>query len=352
MQYKLEIQAINKTFGKVEALKNVSLNLETGKMLAVLGPSGCGKTTLLRSIAGFETPDSGIIKIDGETVFGPQVNIKPERRHIGYVPQDGVLFPHLSAAQNVSFGLPRALRNSGRVDEMLELVGMGGLGNRMPNELSGGQQQRIALARALAPSPSLILMDEPFSALDAGLRAALREDVVNSLAYTNATAIIVTHDQEEALSMADLVAVMRNGECVQVDDPVSLYKRPADMDIARFVGEATILQAPVMDGQVHTPFGQLPVACASLCGCQDAYVVIRPEQFIIGQPNEQVCGKVVRTVFYGHDAIVCLKMDNPTGMENIHVRVSGTEQFTPGEAVGLSIDGEVMAYAPSPTVAA
>ncbi len=350
MQRKLEVQALHKAFGDVQALKNVSINLDAGNMLAVLGPSGCGKTTLLRSIAGFETPDSGTISIDGKMVFGPRTNVKPERRRIGYVPQDGVLFPHLSAAQNIGFGLPKAQRHHDRINNMLALVGMSGLGDRMPHELSGGQQQRIALARALAPSPSLVLMDEPFSALDAGLRAALRQDVKNSLDHIGATAIIVTHDQEEALSMADLVAVMRNGECVQVDDPISLYKRPADMDIARFVGEATILQAPVMGGTVHSPFGQLPLASNDFCDCHNAYVVVRPEQFIIGQPDNQICGQVVRTVFYGHDAMVCLKMDDKLGMDNIHVRVSGAQRFTPGDTVGLKIDGEVMAYAP-PAVA-
>src|SRR5699024_2524638 len=238
MQHKLDIQNLYKSFGEVQALKDVSIQLETGKMLAVLGPSGCGKTTLLRSIAGFETPDQGLISIDGVTMFGRGKNIKPERRRIGYVPQDGVLFPHLNVTQNIGFGLPKNQRNGKRIDEMLELVGMAGLGDRMPHELSGGQQQRIALARALAPSPSLVLMDEPFSALDAGLRATLRQDVTMTLKHIGATAIIVTHDQEEALSMADLVAVMRQGECVQVDDPVSLYQRPADMEVARFVGEA------------------------------------------------------------------------------------------------------------------
>lgn len=347
MQYKLEIENLNKSFGDLQALKDVGIQLEQGKMLAVLGPSGCGKTTLLRSIAGFETPDSGTIKIDGKLMFGPNKRVKPEHRRIGYVPQDGVLFPHLSAAQNIGFGLTKSHRNGQRIDEMLELVGMAGLGQRMPHELSGGQQQRIALARALAPSPSLVLMDEPFSALDAGLRATLRQDVTTMLEQIDATAIIVTHDQEEALSMADLVAVMRHGECVQVDDPVSLYKRPADMDVARFVGEATILQAPVKDNAVHSPFGQLPLVNSDFHDCSDAYVMIRPEQFVIDQPTNQIQGKVVRTVFYGHDAVVCLKMDDALGLDNnIHVRVSGSPQFTPGDTVGLKIDGEVMAYTP------
>ena len=349
MSKKLEIQALYKAFGNVQALKNVSVSLDAGNILAVLGPSGCGKTTLLRSIAGFATPDSGTIAIDGQEVFGAGINVKPEHRKIGYVPQDGVLFPHLSVAKNIAFGLPKAQRSEARIHDMLDLVGMVGLGDRMPHELSGGQQQRIALARALAPAPSLVLMDEPFSALDAGLRASLREDVKHSLARIGATAIIVTHDQEEALSIADLVAVMRNGKCVQIDDPVSLYKRPADMEVARFVGEATVLQAPVMDGTVHSPFGQLPLACTDLCDCKNAHVVVRPEQFVISEPNEFVCGKVVRTVFYGHDAIVCLKMDEKLGMENIHVRVSGSQQFTPGDMVGLKVAGEVMAYAPTTT---
>lgn len=256
----LQIRNLSKTFKEVQALYNIQLDLNEGEMLAVLGPSGCGKTTLLRSIAGFETPDSGAIDVGGNVVFDNTTNIKPEKRRIGYVPQDGVLFPHLTVAQNIAFGLSRKEKRSSRIEEMLELVGMKGLGSRMPHQLSGGQQQRVALARALAPSPSLVLLDEPFSALDAGLRASLREDVKTTLKKLGTTAILVTHDQEEALSMADIVAVMRQGSCIQTADPISLYKYPADLHVAKFVGEATILKAEVFNGNIKSLFGNLPVA--------------------------------------------------------------------------------------------
>lgn len=341
----LEIRNLSKTFKNVQALHDINLDLEQGEMLAVLGPSGCGKTTLLRCIAGFETPDVGAIEVSGDDVFSEMLNVKPEKRHIGYVPQDGVLFPHLSVAQNIGFGLSRKDKRSGRIKEMLELVGMNGLGTRMPHQLSGGQQQRVALARALAPSPSLVLLDEPFSALDAGLRAALREDVKSMLEKIGATAILVTHDQEEALSMADIVAVMRQGSCIQTTDPVSLYKYPKDLHVAKFVGEATIFKAEVFDGNIKSLFGNLPVASGCPMDCELASIMIRPEQFTIGKPNGEIGGHVVKTVFYGHDALVYLKLDDEYGGDEVQIRVMGSPDFVPGEYVGLQIDGEVMAYA-------
>lgn len=345
---KLEIRHLAKTFGKVDALQDIQLDLYEGDMLAVLGPSGCGKTTLLRCIAGFETPDSGSIVIGGETAFAETINLKPEDRRIGYVPQEGVLFPHLSVAKNIAFGLSRKEKRSYRIDEMLELVGMAGYGKRMPHELSGGQQQRVALARALAPSPSLVLLDEPFSALDAGLRAQIREDVKTMLKEINATAILVTHDQEEALSMADMVAVMRQGTCVQTADPVSLYKYPADINIAKFVGEATILNAEVLDGNIKSLFGNLPVAAGCPRDCELATIMIRPEQFSIGESHGQIGGHVTKTVFYGHDALIHLKLDEEFGGDEVQIRVMGSPEFVAGEYVGLQINGEVMAYPPEP----
>ncbi|MFD1006674.1 ABC transporter ATP-binding protein [Oceanisphaera ostreae] len=347
---KLIIQNVSKQFGDVNALHNVSLALDEGSMLAVLGPSGCGKTTLLRSIAGFETPNAGRIIINGQTVFGEQTNIKPEHRKIGYVPQHGVLFPHLSVARNIAFGLSDSAyshkeQKAQRVAEMLQLVGMAGLGKRMPHELSGGQQQRVALARALAPSPSLVLLDEPFSALDAGLRTALREEVKATLNQIGATAILVTHDQEEALSMADLVAVMRQGQCVQVADPVSLYKYPADIHVAYFVGEAITLEATLDHGRAHCCFGPLPLAPGCAIDSSSATIMIRPEQFVPSAPAEQqLGGQVLKTIYYGHNALVHIKTDAKFGAQEIQIRVSGAHSYTPGEYVGLKITGEVMAY--------
>ncbi|WNK21344.1 ABC transporter ATP-binding protein [Halomonas piscis] len=347
---KLQLSNVSKRFQAVQALKDVSLELDAGQMLAVLGPSGCGKTTLLRSIAGFEFPDAGAISVDGKVFMNRRTWVRPEKRRVGYVPQNGVLFPHLTVAKNIAFGLSRAERKSSRVSDMLALVGMDGLGERMPHELSGGQQQRVALARALAPAPSLVLLDEPFSALDAGLRAALREEVRTTLKAIGATAIMVTHDQEEALSMADRVAVMRHGCCVQVADPVSLYKYPADLGVARFVGEATLLQAPVANGCIDTLFGRLKVASGCPENCRRATIMLRPEQFVVGKPQGQpVSGRVLKTIYHGHDALIYLRADAPLGTEDIRVRVMGAPAFAPGDRVGIAVSGDVMAYPqPSP----
>ncbi|MBO1519497.1 ABC transporter ATP-binding protein [Oceanisphaera pacifica] len=347
---KLIIQNVSKQFGEVHALHNVSLALDEGKMLAVLGPSGCGKTTLLRSIAGFETPNAGRIMINDQTLFSPQTNIKPEHRKIGYVPQHGVLFPHLTVANNIAFGLPNThyqhkAKKEARVNDMLQLVGMDGLGHRMPHELSGGQQQRIALARALAPAPSLVLLDEPFSALDAGLRASLREEVKATLRQIGATAILVTHDQEEALSMADSVAVMRQGQCIQVADPVTLYQYPADLDVAHFVGEAITLAATLKAGQADCSFGKLPLAPVCTNEQTDAIIMIRPEQFVpCCHTEQQLAGQVIDTTYYGHNTLVHLKTNAQYGAHHIHIRVSGAHTYAKGEYMGLKIIGDVMAY--------
>lgn len=388
---KLIVEQVSKQFSQVAALQQVQLELEEGKMLAVLGPSGCGKTTLLRAIAGFETPDAGRIIIDGNIVFDADsatkiINIKPEHRHIGYVPQHGVLFPHLSVAKNISFGLHgRGFSNKQhtlkRVDEMLELVGMTGLGHRMPFELSGGQQQRIALARALAPSPSLVLLDEPFSALDAGLRIALREEVKATLNAIGATAIMVTHDQEEALSMADLVAVMRHGQCVQVSDPAALYQYPVDIQVAKFVGDAMVLPAQIVQGRALSRLGSLALANPPLADTPTATIMIRPEQLVVcSAPEQQFSACVLKTIYYGHDAMVHLTLTDPNDTQHyghdtlahltlttpsdtqqigtgdkkdkakedrqtLQMRISSGRTFTPGERLSLKIRGPVMAYA-------
>src|SRR5699024_441348 len=302
-----------------------------------LGPSGCGKTTLLRVIAGFETPDEGSVQVDKKVLFDGRTNIKPEQRKIGYVPQHGVLFPHLNVAKNISFGLhatalSRAEKRM-RVAEMLELVGMPGLEERMPHELSGGQQQRIALARALAPSPSLVLLDEPFSALDAGLRQTLREEVKSTLASINATAIIVTHDQEEALSMAGSVAVMREGQYVQVTDPVTIYQHPTDIKVAKLVGEETLIPADLIpprqatsvldntalqvlkkskDLLAQTPeltekqelqrafcaLGELPLSAKSAVQSGSATIMIRPEQLLLCVPKYAlITGRYLKSIY-------------------------------------------------------
>lgn len=347
---KLVVRNLSKAFAEVQALKAVDLSLAEGKVLAVLGPSGCGKTTLLRCIAGFETPESGSIHIDGTAMFDRQRFVKPEQRKIGYVPQHGVLFPHLNVAKNIGFGLPKRAMSKEqvrhRVEEMLELVGMVGLGNRMPHELSGGQQQRIALARALAPSPALVLLDEPFSALDAGLRQSLREEVKSTLKSINATAIIVTHDQEEALSMADSVAVMRDGECIQVADPVAIYRHPADLKVATFVGEASLIQGRVLGECVETKIGRLPLAQAALFASEEAVtVMLRPEQFVLtSEAKEGIAVQVLKSVYCGHSTLVEVQTASALGSDILQVRLHGAQQFQSGELLHLQLQGDVMAY--------
>ena len=235
----LQLRGVHKSYPGVQALDSIDLDVLPGELLAVLGPSGCGKTTLLRSVAGFERIDSGRISLNGHIVALEGLHLPTHRREVGIVPQDGSLFPHLSVAENVGFGLARrSPARAAKIEEFLELVGLAGYGRRMPHELSGGQQQRVALARALAPGPALVLLDEPFSALDAALRTELRADVRRVLHERNMTALLVTHDQSEALSVADRIAVMSSGRVVQTASPLELYSHPADPWVATFLGDA------------------------------------------------------------------------------------------------------------------
>ena len=246
------LRGLTKSFGPVEVLRGIDLDIASGSLTAVLGPSGCGKTTLLRLIAGFTTADAGTITFDGRGVVGPGLCVPARRRRVGYVPQEGALFPHLTVEANVLFGLPRAERTRGeRLDGLLELVGLEpSVAGRFPHQLSGGQQQRAALARALAPAPAVVLLDEPFSSLDAGLREDTGRAVVDVLRASGATAVLVTHDQGEALSLADQVAVMRGGRLVQASAPATVYGRPVDPGVATFVGGAVLLPGVVLSGEM------------------------------------------------------------------------------------------------------
>jgi iron(III) transport system ATP-binding protein len=318
----LELSGIRFAFdGATEVLKGIDLRVEHREIVALLGPSGCGKTTLLRAIAGLVRPDAGSVALGGRTVFGAGVWVPTEHRHVGLVPQEGALFPHLDVGRNVAFGLrdiPRTLRGA-RVAECLELVGLAGSERRRPGELSGGQQQRVALARALAPRPSVVLLDEPFSALDATLRAHLREDVRGVLRAAGATAVLVTHDQEEALSFADRVAVMRDGTLAQVADPVTLYQHPADLQVAEFVGESVLLPAELLvDGgrRARCALGELVVDGAGpRLRAGAAQAVIRPEQLELRAPDggSGAEATVVAATYFGHDALVRLRLDGTIG---------------------------------------
>jgi iron(III) transport system ATP-binding protein len=309
----LVVRGVHKRYGTVRALVGVDLTVATGLLVAVLGPSGCGKTTLLRCVAGFERVDGGTVALGGRTVAGPGVHVPPHRRRAAIVPQEGALFPHLSVAANVGYGLDREQRRRGRVDEVLELVGLAGYGSRMPHELSGGQQQRTAVARALAPRPPMVLLDEPFSALDAGLRSGVRTDIRAALAADGATALLVTHDQSEALSMADQVVVLRDGTAVQQGTPAEVYRCPADPWVARFVGDAVLLAAHADGARALTPLGLVDLTEPRT---GQITVLLRPEQIhvrtVTAPSSDMITAVITQHHFHGHDTVLDLLLPDQT----------------------------------------
>ncbi|MER6381337.1 ABC transporter ATP-binding protein [Streptomyces sp. NPDC001250] len=295
----LWIRQLTAAHGRSTVLTGLDLTVEDRALACVLGPSGCGKSTLLRIVAGFHPATRGQVTLHGRSIDDGRTRVPAERRRIGYVPQDGALFPHLTVAANIGFGLPRAARRE-RVAEMLGLVGLDGLADRHPHQLSGGQQQRVALARALAPRPQLLLLDEPFAALDAALRTELRTEVAATLRRAGATAILVTHDVDEALAFADTIAVMRDGRIVQTGTPHTLYHQPADAGTARALGEANLLPAKPADGYATTAFGPLPLTTDTQ---QDGVVMLRPHQLrMTSEPGPHtVRAQVTACLFRGHD---------------------------------------------------
>ena len=347
----VHIAGARKAFGSVAALDGADLSVEAGTLTAVLGPSGCGKTTLLRTVAGFERLEQGTVSVGGRVVAGPGLHVAPERRRVGIVPQEQALFPHLSVAANVGFGLPRGPEKAARVEAMPELAGLPGLGSRMPHELSGGQQQRVALARALAPAPSVVLLDEPFANLDAALRVTIRTEVRRILREAGATAMFVTHDQEEALSTADTVAVMRAGRVVQAGPPDEIYRNPADLWVARFVGDANVLDGELVGpGKVSCALGVLE--CRADAGLPSGtgpsvQVVIRPEQVRLAP--SPVAGAVLHDrQYFGHDALARVTLPDGT---NLVAR--GTAASLPPDRTHVSVgcEGEVITFAVAPAAA-
>lgn len=342
---RLTVTGLRKSFGATEVLRGLDLDVPSGAFAAVLGPSGCGKTTLLRVVAGFEDADGGEVRLGDRVVVDGPRGLPPEKRRVTVVPQEGALFPHLTVADNVAFGVPRRLtRRRRRVEELLDLVGLAGLGNRMPAELSGGQQQRVAVARALGPAPDVVLLDEPFSALDAALRAAVRQDVRTALHEAGATGVLVTHDQEEALSIADLVAVVRDGRVVQSAAPEQLYRAPADLAVANFVGEAVVLPTEVVGGVAWTPLGRLALLRGDQVQDGRGLVSLRPEQVhVVRSGRGGVSGRVVGTTFYGHDATIRLEVPAGDGTGSVVPVLSRTQGPLPeeGAEVGLIVAGPV-----------
>ncbi|HUF59111.1 MAG TPA: ABC transporter ATP-binding protein [Actinomycetota bacterium] len=327
----LRCTGLAKRFGDVVAVDGFELEVGDGELLCLLGPSGCGKTTALRLIAGLERPDAGTVEVAGRTVTGPQTWVAPERRRVGMVFQDWALFPHLDVRGNVAFGLDGETRT--RVGELLELARLTGLEDRMPHQLSGGQQQRVALARALAPSPDVLLLDEPFSNLDAQLRAEVRSEVRRVLRSTGTTAVFVTHDQEEALSIADRLAVMIAGRVRRSGTPYEVYADPADVSVARLLGQTNLLPAQITRGVAMTALGELDVPDAPDGAAE---VLVRPESL---RATRDPIGeaRIVNVEFYGHDQLLRCVLGDGT---EVDVRLMGPHpELQVGTAVRLELIG-------------
>ncbi len=339
MTHALEASKLSKTYGNAVALRDATFTLRAGQFLTLLGPSGCGKTTTLRLIAGFEPPDTGTIQILGRNVTSPGLNVPPEQRRVGMVFQDYALFPHLNVVDNVGFGLRTDKKTKrARVDEMLALVGLQAFADRMPGVLSGGQQQRVALARALAPQPDLLLLDEPFSHLDAALRAQVRGELRTILRQAGVSAVFVTHDQEEALSLSDWVVVMFDGTVAQVAPPRTLYTRPSSRRVAEFVGEAFWLPAQADGMFASCVLGNVALA-DSASGQVD--LLIRPESLLIDPVGQGVPAVIEWREYYGHDQRVGVRLGDGTSLV---VRTGSEMAVSAGQTVGVRARTAVLAY--------
>jgi iron(III) transport system ATP-binding protein len=376
----IQIAGLAKAYGSTPVLRSVSLDVPAGAITAVLGASGSGKTTLLRLIAGFDHADAGTIRVAGRLVDDGRRAARPQRRGVGYVPQDAALFPHLTAFANIAFGVTR--RQRGRLPELIDLVGLGGYEKRYPHQLSGGQQQRVALARALAIAPEVVLLDEPFGSLDAALRESVRADVARILADAGTTAVLVTHDQDEALSLASHIALLEDGQITAQGKPRDLYDYPPTPQIANAIGTANILEGHRAGDRVHCALGTLPAtaapaapgtpgaaapgtpgAAATLTAsaapalshdgargfaatsddlpCQ---VLLRPEQLLLhaaAQPDGTPA--TVRQVhYYGHDTLIDLT-SNPNDLPLI-ARVSGDTSLHPGQEVWITVTSRAFTW--------
>lgn len=335
METILELVCVCKSYGKKRVLTNLSFSMEKGRIGCLLGPSGCGKTTVLRTIAGFETADSGNIFINGQVVFSNNDCLAPEKRHIGMVFQDYALFPHLSVSDNIGFGLrniaPEQRRH--RIEELLHVVGLSEASSSFPHELSGGQQQRVALARALAPRPDLLLMDEPFSNLDVTLRERLSTEVREILKENDISALMVTHNQQEAFAMADVIGVLHQGNLEQWDTAHDLYHRPASRIVADFIGEGVLLPGRVVgNDSVETGMGVLKGSFTHPCkkGCP-ANVLIRPED-IVHTHNSSLKAKILKKTFRGANILYTLQLPS---RDQILALVPSHHNHQLGQEIGI-----------------
>jgi iron(III) transport system ATP-binding protein len=328
----VELHDVKKSYGSVDAVRGVDLSLGAGEILTVIGASGCGKSTLLRLVAGLERPDHGRIDVGARTVADAKTFVQPEHRSVGLVFQDHGLFPHLDVTGNLAFGLRRSTRRerSDRVGELLDLVGIGHLAKRRPHELSGGEQQRVALARALAPSPDVILLDEPFSSLDENLRSQVRADTMRVLRAARASAIMVTHDQTEALALGDRVAVMHDGRFEQVGSPEDVYERPVSRHVATFLGEVDVLPATATDAGLMTELGPVPHAASTQAA--DVEMLLRPHE-VLARADEDGTAEVEAVEYHGAFRLLTVRLPSGRRVRTWHV----------GEppAVGSRVDVEI-----------
>ena len=343
----LELNGVVQRYGKQTIVDGVDFRLEQGQIACLLGPSGCGKTTLLRCIAGFEEIAGGEIRLHGKVVSSPGQRVAPEKRQIGMVFQDYALFPHLTVEQNVAFGLGRKPEADAhlRVRQLLATVGLGGQGEKYPHELSGGQQQRVALARALAPRPELILLDEPFSNLDVGLRERLSAEVREILKREGSTAILVTHDQNEAFAMADEIGIMYQGRIQQWDVPYNLYHRPANRFVADFIGQGVLVPGIVgilnsVKMELGTLTSDTPVECSETCdhcdnGCK-VDILLRPDD-IVHDDQSKLQAEVLHKAFRGADILYTLRLASGTEVLSL---VPSHHNHALGEKIGIRLDAD------------
>lgn len=348
----IELQGVGKNFwpGPVAALTDVSLQVKPGEIFTLLGPSGCGKTTALRLIAGFERADAGRISIDGKVMDGGGRWVAPEKRGVGMVFQDYALFPHLTVFQNVVFGLNGRRHTNGRREsrarEILSLIGLQDMVHRYPHELSGGQQQRVALARAIAPEPVVVLLDEPFSNLDAHLRHSLRDEVISILKKSRTTCVFVTHDQQDALAVSDRIAVMNQGRVEQVGTPRQIYQSPESIFVATFVGRSNLLEAVITGGEgcVLTDFGSFcRVDRSGLPEGTVAIVAIRPDGFAPTDGSGAFRGRIKRTSYTGSavEAVVEAQTASGTNRELV-IHLSPQTPYGAGDELAFDVVPEFM----------